>query len=107
MVSALKCDDSSLTVESVISQLNLLRCQKFTLRVTQSAQTISVENSGTVKIYLAAAAAGAEVNMFCSHEVKMIQAEEEEEREYLLPAHFVYKIENGRVAVKEVEVGTD
>lgn len=53
------------------------------------------------------AALSAEINMFCSKDVKVIDIDDENEKEYLLPTHFIYKIENGKIEVKEVEVGTD
>lgn len=66
---------------------------------------MSLENSSEAKIYLSNSALDADITMSCCSDVKVIEIEHENEREHVLPTHFSYKLKDGKLEVKEVDMG--
>eukprot|EP00703_Trepomonas_sp_PC1_P003858 JAP92748.1 Adenylyl cyclase-associated protein [Trepomonas sp. PC1] len=90
-------------LESCVSQTDIIQSQKITIQVLNTIPTFNIESSQQIKLYLSNNALSAEVVHFCSDDIKVIQFEDEDEKEFCICTHFLFKIENGKVKNEIVE----
>lgn len=103
LVQVAQSSDVFVQVETVVSQLDLIQSKKISVQVLKVVPTINVETCAGVKLYLSDAGLGAEIVHFCSEEIRIIQFEDENEREFAVCTHFVAKVVKGAVVNDVVE----
>ena len=105
MIQVMNCQSTAVILETSISQIDLINCKNINVQVSGTAPTFNIENTQEVKLFLSnETLEKSDVMLFRSDLVQIIQFEDEDEKDFAIPTHFVSKIRNGKLETHVVEV---
>lgn len=86
----------------------MINCKNINVQVFKTAPTFNIENTQEVKLFLSDETLElSDVMLFRSDLVQIIQFEDDDEKEFTIPTHFVSKIKGGKLETQVVEVGSE
>ena len=102
----MKTTKSSVILETSISQIDIMQCAEINIQVTKTAPTFNIENSNEITLFLSNETLGvSDIMTYCSDTIKVVEFEDEDEKEYVVPTHFLSKVKNGKLEFEVVEAG--
>ncbi|CAL6039921.1 Adenylyl_cyclase-associated protein [Hexamita inflata] len=107
MISITKCENCTIALDTNISQIDVIQCKKVSVQVKKVAPTFNIEASETIKLYLSNASLNAEILVFKSAEIVVVEFEDENEKKWAVPTHFVTKFVNGKMHTEVVDNGNE
>ena len=72
MMSIMKTQNSSVTMDQSINQVDIIHCKNINVQVLKSVPTFNIENTVGVKLFLSNTGLNAEIMMFLADTVKVI-----------------------------------